>query len=192
MSGVTLLVRCRRQMWLVAAAAIAVSVAGTAVALSVGGQGGTWPQTWPKELEPLRKQAWTWDRDWGPRESLTSYHIPFANRDQFEAAWPHLLKVKDKGSPLTLLSGEHLHVKEGKTAGVIIYPPLKSQTTGPLSVTRIELVVDGNIVDLNRIPLPMDARIIDKRFKEAEHKPSGKAGAGKQAPWKAAPPASER
>jgi hypothetical protein len=30
----------------------------------------------------------------------------------------------------------------------------------------IELVVDGDIVDLNRIPLPADTPIIDKRFME--------------------------
>ena len=31
----------------------------------------------------------------------------------------------------------------------------------------IELIVDGNIVDLNRIPLPADTPIIDERFKVA-------------------------
>jgi hypothetical protein len=39
------------------------------------------------------------------------------------------------------------------------------------------LVVDGKIVDLNRIPLPPDTPIIDERFKDAENKsakPSGK------------------
>jgi hypothetical protein len=30
--------------------------------------------------------------------------------------------------------------------------------------TYIELVVDGNVVDLNRIPLPADTPIIDERF----------------------------
>jgi hypothetical protein len=29
----------------------------------------------------------------------------------------------------------------------------------------IELIVDGKIVDLNRIPLPRDTPIIDERFK---------------------------
>ena len=33
--------------------------------------------------------------------------------------------------------------------------------------TEIELIVDGDIVDLNRIPLPADAPIIDKRFRIA-------------------------
>lgn len=35
----------------------------------------------------------------------------------------------------------------------------------------IELVVDGNIVDLNRIPLPLDTPIIDKRFKDVHIDP---------------------
>ena len=36
--------------------------------------------------------------------------------------------------------------------------------------TYIELVVDGEIVDLNRIPLPPDTPIIDERFKDAKNK----------------------
>ena len=32
----------------------------------------------------------------------------------------------------------------------------------------IELIVDGKIVDLNRIPLPADTPIIDKRFIEEQ------------------------
>lgn len=35
-----------------------------------------------------------------------------------------------------------------------------------MNTTFIELVVDGKIVDLNRIPLPRDTPIIDERFKE--------------------------
>ncbi len=31
----------------------------------------------------------------------------------------------------------------------------------------IELIVDGEIVDLNRIPLPADTPIIDERFKDS-------------------------
>ena len=31
--------------------------------------------------------------------------------------------------------------------------------------TYIELVVDGEVVDLNRVPLPPDTPIIDERFK---------------------------
>src|SRR6187551_301263 len=83
--------------------------ATAALSESMGGPGGTWSNSWPKELEPLRKQAWTWD---GGRMMVRSYHIPFANRDEFEAAWPHLLQLKDKGAPLTLLRGQHLSVEK--------------------------------------------------------------------------------
>ena len=34
----------------------------------------------------------------------------------------------------------------------------------------IELIVDGQIVDLNRIPLPPDTPIIDERFKDDKTK----------------------
>ena len=33
----------------------------------------------------------------------------------------------------------------------------------------IELIVDGEIIDLHRIPLPADPPIIDERFKDAVH-----------------------
>jgi hypothetical protein len=33
-----------------------------------------------------------------------------------------------------------------------------------MNMSYIELVVDGNVVDLNRIALPADAPIIDERF----------------------------
>ena len=52
--------------------------------------------------------------------------------------------------------------------------PLKDWVVQSLKVKRaridIELVVDGNIVDLNRIPLPADTPIIDKRFKDKHDK----------------------
>jgi hypothetical protein len=46
-----------------------------------------------------------------------------------------------------------------------------------MNTTFIELVVDGNIVDLNRIALPADTLIIDERFKDGQNpsvvKPGG-------------------
>jgi hypothetical protein len=121
-------------------------------------------------MEPLRKQAWTWTHEFSQ-----FYDIPFTNREEFEAAWPHILTLQGKGAPLTLMRGPHLRVDVGKTAGVQIYPAAKWVKEGPASVTRIVLVVDGKIVDLNRIPLPADTVIIDARFKGAE------AGGGKGA-----------
>jgi hypothetical protein len=37
-----------------------------------------------------------------------------------------------------------------------------------IHTTHIELIVDGKIVDLNRIKLPADAPIIDERFSDAQ------------------------
>jgi hypothetical protein len=87
-----------------------------------------------------------------------------------------------------LFRGPHVRAESGKTAGVRIMPffgvtpaspgaaaiapppatPSKTPSAGRLPVIRyqIMLVVDGNIVDLNRIPLPADTPIIDERFKD--------------------------
>ena len=154
------------------AAAIAVCTAGSVYAISFGGPGGNWPKTWPKELEPLRKEAWTWEHGFGGM----SYDIPFATREEFEAAWPHILTLKSKDARIYLLRGSHLRVAEGKSgAGVRVVPP-REITTAEMEklpaniVTTIWLVVDGEIVDLNRIALPADTTIIDERFKEEKKK----------------------
>jgi hypothetical protein len=139
---------------------------------------GTWPASWPKELEPLRKQARTFE---GPIDQLR-YLIPFTKREDFEAVWPHLLTVKTKGAPIILVRGPKLDFFEIKPAGVLIQsPPARIDKEDnpeiPLSgvadvrmkwrnATFFELVVDGKIVDLNRLPLPADTPIVDERFKE--------------------------
>ena len=140
---------------------------GSAYALSTGGPGGKWPKSWPAELEPLRKQAWTWEHEF----SGASYDIPFTNREEFESAWPHIVKLRSKGGSITLTRGSHLRVDSGKTAGVRIEPFIKSAPEGNSTLTNIVLVADGVIVDLNRIPLPAETPIIDERFKD-EHKSS--------------------
>ncbi len=125
---------------------------------------GVWPKSWPKEMEPLRKQSRTIS---GPMFGPTVYEIPFTNQKEFESAWPHILKLKSKGASVILLRGPNTRHKlwpRGPVkAGVRILTP-----SGPNSpdwtVTDIELVVDGEIVDLNRIRLPADTPIIDKRF----------------------------
>jgi hypothetical protein len=40
----------------------------------------------------------------------------------------------------------------------------------------IELIFDGDIVDLNRIPLPPDTPIIDERFKDGQSKSANRNG----------------
>ncbi len=146
---------------------------------------GTWPQSWPKELEPLRKQARTLE---GPMLPECFYEIPFTKREEFEEAWPYLLKVKSKGAPIFLVRGPKTDFFEVKPAGVLIHtPPVGTDKSknpeeplpgqGELNMrgkwawtSYIELAVDGNIVDLNRIALPADTPIFDERFKEADKK----------------------
>ena len=133
---------------------------------------GSWPDDWPKELAALRAQSRTLE---GPTRPSLHYAIPFTKRDEFEAAWPHLLKVKTKGSPIVLRRGPSFWLGKEKNAGVCVHTPSKGQA--PITDGKdangnwektiyIELIVDGGIVDLNRILLPPDTPIIDERFKE--------------------------
>jgi len=42
--------------------------------------------------------------------------------------------------------------------------------------TEVELIVDGNVVDLNRISLPPDTPIIDKRFADGQDPRPARSG----------------
>jgi hypothetical protein len=193
---------------------------------------GTWPENWPKELEPLRAQALTQSHTQGGN----MYEIPFTSRDKFESVWPHILAVKSEKAPLILSRGPYTRTPRPFNAGVRILSPstgalaspegasygyygpgkeslitdkkllrvgppwpdyIKSESGGlPKYVVNengkwapydsrggkdfsrkmrraridIELIVDGEIVDLNRIPLPADTPIIDKRFQDRHNK----------------------
>jgi hypothetical protein len=171
MSQLMTMLKRPKQFTLVFVAAIIVCMAGSVYAISFGGPGGKWPKTWPKELEPLRKEAWTWEHGFGGM----SYDIPFATREEFEAAWPHILTLKAKDARIYLLRGSHLRVKEENSAGVRVVPPrdvtlAQAEKLPANIITTIWLVVDGEIVDLNRITLPADTTIIDERFKEEKKK----------------------
>src|SRR5687767_3511826 len=61
---------------------------------------GSWPDTWPKELEPLREKSRTIE---GPLAGYLSYELPFSERDAFESAWSHLLKVRSPEYPIILI-----------------------------------------------------------------------------------------
>lgn len=171
-----------RSRFLLIPALMLVMTGGNAVGLWSVSPTGAWPGTWPKELEPLRKQASTIQ---GGLLELPIHRIAFASRQEFEAAWPHLLKVKTKGAPIVLVSSPnvHWHFKETR-AGVLIHcPPGGLEPKVPaepiphvdsiaerwLNTTYIELVVDGAIVDLNRIELPSDTPIIDQRFAKPQN-----------------------
>jgi len=160
-------VRKIRALTLVLAAFITVTITSPAQAISFGKPGGDWPKSWPKELEPYRKTAWTWEHGFGG----ISYHIHFEKAEEFEAAWPHIVSLKSKGAPLTLVKGPYVRVRlkedtKGRPAGVIIRPPFDKNADGALATTRIVLVVDGDIIDLNRFRLPPDTPIVDERFKD--------------------------
>ena len=137
---------------------------------------GSWPKSWPKELEELRKQSRTLE---GPLRPLLHYAIPFTEREAFEAAWPHLMKVKSPGAPLVLKRGPSFWL-EGSNAGICIHTPPAGES--PIADAKkaggnwertiyIELIVDGDIVDLNRITIPPDTPIIDERFKSDKTTP---------------------
>ena len=126
---------------------------------------GTWPQTWPRELEPLRKQSSTFEGPLGPQQH---YAIHFAKREEFESAWPHILKVKSTGTGIRLVRAPNFFLGRSTKAGVVIHGPTTSKADKRTDTTYIELVVDGDVVNLNRIPLPADTTIVDERFKGLE------------------------
>ncbi len=125
---------------------------------------GEWPKSWPRELEPLRKKSRTLV---GNEEPNRHYAMRFTNRDEFESAWPHILKVKCKGAPLRLVRGANFYLGGDCKAGVVVQCPPRGQSD---EAAALALVVDGEIVDLNRIPLPADTPIIDERFQERPKK----------------------
>ena len=157
------------------AAVCAVACSAAYAMYSVSNE-GKWPKNWPAELEPLRKQSRSLT---GSLANLTSHEIPFKKREDFESAWPHILKVKSKGAPVVLLSGPNAKFGMRIDAGVRIHvPPLPPKNgVTPLAptphvtslrerwlwTTYIELIVDGDVVDLNRIALPADTPIVDQR-----------------------------
>jgi hypothetical protein len=152
------------------------AVCSTVYAAYVYSKEGLWPKSWPKELEPLRKSSHTYVGGNDVSRPGENYVIPFTDRKDFEAAWPHILKVKTKGAPLLLVRPNTW--MNNIDAGVTIRcPPASTNLKAPLpeptnpddrrkwqGTTYLELAVDGKIVDLNRILLPADTPIIDQRF----------------------------
>lgn len=168
----------KRLIALLAAATLWVAV--PAYALYDVMDRGDWPKTWPQALEALRDRARTLV---GPEVANRHYAIPFAEREEFESAWQHLLKVKTKGAPVFLVRGPNFFLGDDAAVGVVVHCPPEGQHENPatpegpiagvaesrmrwMNTSYLELVVDGKIVDLNRIPLPADTPIIDERFKD--------------------------
>lgn len=158
------------------------AVVSTAFGLYSVSDTGTWPKEWPGELEALRTQSRTLV---GPTFAARHFAIRFENRDEFEAAWPHILKVKSKWAPIYLVRGPNFFLGKEQT-GVVVHCPPEGQWDNPKTpeapiegcpsesrsrwqqMNYIELLVDGQVVDLNRIPFPPDTPIIDERFKVDE------------------------
>jgi hypothetical protein len=153
---------------------------GTAYAVVGFSNEGQWPDDWPRELEPLRKQARSLV---GPDAGSRHYAIRFDDRKSFEAAWPHLLSVKSKGAPIFLTRRPNSYLGDDDSVGVVIHCPPVRQWENPetpeapiegfknprvrwMFTNYVELVVDGEIVDLNRTPIPVDTPIGDERFDE--------------------------
>lgn len=160
-------------------AAIGVfAVCCTAYALYSVSNTGDWPESWPEEMESLREHSRTLI---GPHFDARHFAIPFATREEFESAWPHILEVKSAGAPIILVRGENFFLDRGNAAGVVVHCPPVGQNDNPntpeapipnadnprsrwMYTNYIELVVDGSIVDLNRIQLPEGTPIHDERF----------------------------
>ena len=142
---------------------------------------GTWPKSWPAQLEPLRKQARTLK---GPMAPNLHYAIHFNNRKEFEAAWRHILKVKTKGAPVFIKSAPNFFLGDFK-AGVVIHCPPARQDPAPseapipglanprerwMNATFIDLVVDDDIIRFNRKSVPAGTPVIDERSKATRPK----------------------
>ena len=166
----------KRRTALLAAAAVC-GLCSAAHALYRVHDSGKWPTSWPRQLEPLRKQARTYV---GPMVDQQHYAIRFQHREEFEAAWTQLLKVKTKGAPVFLVRAPSYFLGEGVRAGVIVHSPPAGQADNPntpeapirgvtslrerwMNTTYLEVVVDGDVIDPNLIRIPTKTPIFDER-----------------------------
>jgi hypothetical protein len=186
-------------------------------ALVLVAPGGSWPGSWPKELESVRDRATTLQIE-GMGICEVEYQILLQGRDEFEAAWPHILELKSKGAPLVLERSPYVSAGQRIEAGVCIKWPagsvrqlpdgtrLEAKAPWPQSArlpsgdlpeyvvpehgtwvpatpgrvpdewyrARVDiiLVVDGRVVDLNRLELPGETPIVDRRFPHTGERPA--------------------
>lgn len=141
---------------------------------------GDWPKSWPRPLEPLRKQARTLV---GPMVAQRHYGIRFTDRGQFEAAWPQLLKVKTKGAPVFLVRGPNFFLGDRAKAGVVVHAPPEGRSDNPntpeapiggvenlrerwMNTTYLEVVVDGDVIDAARLRIPKGTPLVDERSRD--------------------------
>jgi len=98
-------------------------LSGASIAAVMVSDKGLWPDSWPKELQPYRSQARTHGVAHGISENV--HEISFTKREEFEKAWPHILKLKTKGAPLIIEASPSTYGVSGSTArtGVRILCP---------------------------------------------------------------------
>jgi hypothetical protein len=159
------------------AVATACGLCSAAHALYTVDDSGNWPKSWPRALEPLRRQSRTFV---GPMVAQQHFAIRFKDREEFEAAWPQLLKVKTKGAPVFLVRGPSFFLGDGVKAGVIVHSPPAGQSNNPntpeapipgvtdpwvrwMNTTFLEVVVDGDVIDRNRLRIPADTPVFGER-----------------------------
>ena len=59
----------------------------------------------PRRVAPRGPVHWVFRTVGSPAHRTCQCEITFANREEFESAWPHLLRLNSRGVPLTLLRG---------------------------------------------------------------------------------------
>ncbi|MHC4642114.1 MAG: hypothetical protein ACYS32_10750 [Planctomycetota bacterium] len=84
--------------------------------------------------------------------------------------WPDHIKLESGGLPKYVAYGNDKWAPYTEKMLKEYYSTKKEYNIRRVRID-IELVVDGDIVDLNRIPLPPDTPIIDKRFKDSHSDP---------------------
>ena len=111
----------RKKSMVILLAVMTVLITSFCFALVEFSNTGIWPDSWPKELERYRKQSKSFSRDLGIEE--TWHEIYFQKREEFEQAWPHILKLKAKGAPLILERSPSTHWPSTVETGVRIFCP---------------------------------------------------------------------
>jgi len=108
------------------------------------------------------------------------FAIRFTDQAQFESAWTHLVKVKTKGAPVFLVRGPSFFLGEGVKSGVVVHSPPVGQSKNPntpeapiagvtnprmrwMNTTYLVVVVDGDVIDPDRIRMPANTPVIDER-----------------------------
>jgi len=122
-----------RKLFLFAAFAM-LPCAATILASTTVSPVGLWPNSWPEQLNFLRQRARTFQVRCGAQQNV--YQIPFANREEFERAWPYLLSLKSRGAPIYVQDGPARYDYDSfgpmVQAGVLVLGPVDEGPLGPI------------------------------------------------------------